>query len=86
MFAQFEVLEDDCIGCGLCKERAPENMEEIEGESLARVFSQPANAEQEEACLEAAEFCPIGALSVVLPPESPSEYPPATAVAAAVSS
>lgn len=59
---EFEVIEDDCIGCKLCVERAPENLEIPDGSSVARVFRQPANAKEEEACREAAEYCPIGAL------------------------
>ncbi|MCP3985254.1 MAG: ferredoxin [bacterium] len=62
--AKFEVAEDDCIGCSLCPERAPENMEMIPGGSVARVTLQPANKDQEQACYEAAEYCPIGALEV----------------------
>ncbi|MEB2345756.1 MAG: ferredoxin [Deltaproteobacteria bacterium] len=59
---EYEVIEDDCIGCRLCVERAPENLEIPEGASVARVFHQPANAEEEEAVREAAEYCPMGAL------------------------
>ncbi len=58
----FEVVEDDCIGCGLCSERAPENFEVPGGSSVARVVKQPATPEEEEACLEAHEYCPIGGL------------------------
>ncbi len=84
MLSHFEVIEDECIGCALCKERAPENFEIVEGRAVARVTSQPSDPEEEEACLEAAEFCPIGALSVTTPQES-DEYPPEAAVAATAS-
>lgn len=59
---EYEVIEDDCIGCRLCVERAPENLEIPDGASVARVFHQPTNAEEEEACRDAAEYCPMGAL------------------------
>jgi len=78
VLARFEVMEDDCIGCGLCKERAPENFEVIAEKKVARVFAQPSNADEEEACLEAADFCPIGAMSV-LTPETSDEPLPAVA-------
>ncbi len=60
----FQVVEEDCTGCGLCKERAPENFEIPEGSSIALVSKQPGNHEEEEACLEACDYCPIGALLV----------------------
>ncbi|MEE9279676.1 MAG: ferredoxin [Myxococcota bacterium] len=56
--AKFEVDEDHCIGCGLCEERAPENMEVPATLMHARVAKQPTTAEEEEACVEAAEYCP----------------------------
>ncbi len=67
---RFEVLEDDCSSCGLCQERAPENGEMAAGSGLARVFTQPTDEDEEEACLEAAEFCPLGALCAVAPASS----------------
>ncbi len=62
MPVRFEVVEEDCIGCGLCSERAPENLEIPAGTSLAQVFKQPENSEEEEACLEACDYCPVGGL------------------------
>lgn len=59
---EFEVIEEDCIGCRLCSERAPENLEIPEGSTLARVFKQPTTPAEEEACLEASEYCPMGGL------------------------
>ena len=59
---QFEVVEDDCIGCGLCSERAPENFEIPAGTLIARVFKQPENAAEEQACVEASDYCPMGGL------------------------
>lgn len=59
---EFEVVEDECIGCRLCVERAPGNLEIPDGSAAARVFRQPSTPEEEAACHEAAEYCPIGAL------------------------
>ncbi len=59
---RFEVVEEDCIGCGLCSERAPENLEIPAGAYTARVFKQPETSAEEEACLEASDYCPMGGL------------------------
>jgi ferredoxin len=64
MPTHFEVIEDDCIGCALCIERAPENLEIVRDESIAHIIAQPSNDEEVLACMEAAEYCPMGALSV----------------------
>jgi len=62
MLSRFEVVEEDCVGCGLCSERAPENFEVPAGTSMAQVFKQPETAAEEEACLEACDYCPVGGL------------------------
>ncbi len=41
MSTRFEVMEDDCIGCALCEERAPDNLEMVSEEAVARVVAQP---------------------------------------------
>ena len=60
---RFEVVEEDCIGCGLCSERAPENLEIAAGASTAQVFKQPETSAEEQACLEASDYCPMGGLN-----------------------
>ena len=60
---RFGVDDEICIGCGLCHERAPENFEVPEGEHASRVTKQPVGASEEEACLEAEEYCPAGGIS-----------------------
>jgi ferredoxin len=62
MLSRFEVIEEDCVGCGLCSERAPENFEVPAGTSMAQVFKQPETAAEEQACLEACDYCPAGGL------------------------
>ncbi len=59
---RFEVVEEDCIGCGLCSERAPENLEIPAGASTAQVVKQPETSAEERACLEASAYCPVGGL------------------------
>ncbi len=61
MSRKFEVVEKECINCGLCVERAPENFEMPAG-CAAKVVKQPENEQEEEACMEASEFCPMGGL------------------------
>jgi ferredoxin len=65
--ARFEVAEDDCIGCGLCEKRAPENLRIPPGETTATVVKQPANDAETGACREAADYCPMGALHALEP-------------------
>ena len=76
MRRRFEVIEEDCSGCGLCSERAPENFEIPAGSMIAEVCKQPETAEEEQACIEATDFCPMGGLragSAKSPSAKPSE-------------
>jgi len=58
-----EVEEDLCTGCGLCEERAPENMAMDEDGIAARVIKQPAGETETADCTEAIEYCPTGGLT-----------------------
>ena len=58
----FDVDRELCIGCCLCHERAPDNLEVPLGEMVSRVKKQPIDDAEEKACVEAAEYCPTGAL------------------------
>jgi ferredoxin len=69
----FEVVEEDCIGCGLCSERAPENLEIPAGASTAQVFKQPETPAEEQACLEACDYCPMGGLHAGAADSSPAD-------------
>ncbi len=73
MPSRFEVVEEDCIGCGLCPERAPENFEIPAGTSIAQVLKQPETPAEEEACREAFDYCPIGGLQMITPDSSPAD-------------
>lgn len=70
---RFEVIVEECIRCGLCAERAPDNMEIPADSGAAEVFKQPENAEEEEACLEASDYCPMGGLHANDADSSPAE-------------
>ena len=65
VLARYAVDEDDCIGCGLCHERAPQNIEVDGAEKIAHVVKQPADPSEDASCAEAAEYCPAGGLRVV---------------------
>ena len=52
-----------CFGCGLCHERAAENFERVEGDLSFYVSKQPIDAAEEDACIEAEDYCPAGGIS-----------------------
>jgi ferredoxin len=58
----FTIEGDLCTGCGLCEERAPDNLELASGDDVARIIRQPKTSEEVEACTEAADYCPTGGL------------------------
>lgn len=56
------VDESLCIGCGLCPQLCPEVFE-MDGD-LAVVKSDPVPEEAEDSCREAAEECPVSAITI----------------------
>ncbi len=52
---------DACVGCGLCSDACPAAFE-MEGE-LARVIVDEVPAEAEACCRDAAEHCPVDAIT-----------------------
>ena len=61
---RFTVEDDNCIACGLCQERAPDNIDLDDDGTVARVTRQPTSDDELEACQEAADFCPTGGLAI----------------------
>jgi ferredoxin len=55
---------DTCTGCGACVDTCPEVFELPEGSDVARVKVDPVPPEAEAPCREAAEGCPVEAISI----------------------
>jgi len=53
---------DTCIGCGLCVELCPEVFEMNESIAVTKTTIVPEDAESD--CREAAEKCPVDAISI----------------------
>jgi ferredoxin len=56
------VDEETCTGCGLCEETCPEVFE-LQDE-VAKVKENPVPSDKEKSCREAAEECPVDAISI----------------------
>jgi ferredoxin len=56
------VDKDTCTGCGLCCDTCPQVFEL--NDDVAVVIVQDVPAEAEEACREAAESCPVDAITI----------------------
>ena len=56
------VDEETCTGCGLCSDTCPEVFE-LDGD-VAKVKADPVPSEAEGACREAAEGCPVEAITI----------------------
>ena len=55
-------IEDTCTACGLCVDTCPEVFEM--GDEMAQVIVDEVPAEFEEAAQQAADECPVEAISV----------------------
>jgi ferredoxin len=64
---QLEIDEDLCTACGLCEERAPDNITTDDGGAVAQVIKQPVGETETESCTEAVDYCPTGGLTASLP-------------------
>jgi ferredoxin len=57
------VDRETCMGCGLCAETCPEIFE-MDDENKARVLTETVPPEHEASCSEAANGCPVAAITV----------------------
>ena len=55
-------VDDQCIDCDLCRETAPNNFVRNEDAGHSYVSKQPETPEEEAACKEAMEGCPVEAI------------------------
>lgn len=55
-------VTEECSGCGICVDTAPENLKMNDDESYAYVFKQSENDEEKAACEEALDSCPSDAI------------------------
>lgn len=55
-------VDATCIDCELCRETAPRNFTRQDDGGYSFVNHQPANEEEEAACLFALEECPVEAI------------------------
>lgn len=58
------VVEETCIGCGLCPQICPEVFE-LNEEGMAIVKVQVVPPEAEETCRESATSCPVEAILII---------------------
>jgi len=55
-------VDTQCIDCDLCRTTAPNNFGQNADEGFSFVSKQPANEEEEKACQEALDECPVEAI------------------------
>jgi len=55
-------VDEECIDCDLCREVAPSSFTRNNEIGHSYVFKQPENEEEEAACKEAMENCPVEAI------------------------
>ena len=55
-------VDTNCIDCDLCRQTAPDNFERNEDEGYTYISKQPANADEEQACHDAIDECPVEAI------------------------
>ena len=55
-------VDDQCIDCDLCRETAPANFTRNDDGGHSYVYKQPQSPEEESACKEAMDGCPVEAI------------------------
>jgi ferredoxin len=56
------IVDESCIGCGLCEELCPEVFKVVDGLAVVQVDPVPDDAR--DACREAEDACPVTAISL----------------------
>ena len=55
-------VDSNCIDCDLCRQTAPDNFSRNEDDGYSFVSKQPENDDEQQACLDAKEECPVEAI------------------------
>lgn len=55
-------VDSNCIDCDLCRQTAPDNFDRNEDEGFSYVVKQPENEDEEQACRDALDECPVEAI------------------------
>jgi len=55
-------VNDDCIGCVICSEIAPDNFRFNHEKGCGYVYKQPDNETEDRHCVEAMDICPVSAI------------------------
>jgi ferredoxin len=55
-------VDSNCIDCDLCRQTAPDNFTRNEDDGFSFVSKQPESDEEQQACLDAMEECPVEAI------------------------
>ena len=57
-------VNDDCIGCAICSEIAPDNFRFNHEQGCEYVCKQPGSETEVCLCIEAMDICPVNAIEV----------------------
>jgi ferredoxin len=55
-------VDEQCIGCGICSEIAPQNFKSNHRDGYDYVYKQPCSREERRMCAEAVNVCPVNAI------------------------
>ena len=55
-------VDSNCIDCDLCRQTAPDNFDRNEDEGYSFLSKQPENEDEEQACRDAIDECPVEAI------------------------
>ena len=55
-------VDSNCIDCDLCRQTAPDNFSRNEDDGYSFVSKQPESDDEQQACLDAMEECPVEAI------------------------